>query len=65
MFKRIFDRFFTDCLLAFLLILMLGIAGVGGYYKGVCYALENVKAVPVDERIALIDIDENAFSFLK
>lgn len=65
MLKRIFNWFFTDCLLIVLFILMLAIASAGGYYKGVCYALENVKAVPVDERIALIDIDTDAFSFLK
>ena len=65
MFKRIFDRFFTDFLLVVMLFLMLAVAAVKGYYKGVQYALDNVKAIPIDERIALIEIDEDAFSFLR
>lgn len=65
MLKKIFDRFFTDFLLILMLILMIAVAAVKGYYKGVQYTLDNVKAVPVDERIALIEIDEDAFSFLK
>lgn len=65
MLKRIFNRFFTDFLLIVIFILFIATAAVKGYYKGVLYALDNVKAIPVDERIALIEIDEEAFSFLK
>lgn len=64
MLKRIFDRFFTDFLLVVILFLMIAVAAVKGYYKGVLYTLDHVEAVPVDERIALIEIDEDAFSFL-
>ena len=64
MVKRILNRVCTDFLLIVMFILMLAIAGVGGYFGGMLYTLNNVKAIPVDERIALIDIDESAFPFL-
>lgn len=59
------ERIFIVCGLFILGILLLASAGVFGYYRGICYALNHVQVIPIDERVALIDIDETVLPFMK
>lgn len=49
----------------FLVGMLVGIGYVLGHAHGVCYALENVQAVAVDEHMAYVRIDHDMTSYFK
>lgn len=55
------------CIMALALVVIL-IAGIGyyiGHFCGICYAMDNIRAVPVDEHVALLDISHNLLSYTR
>lgn len=52
----------------YMLILVGTLVGIGyvlGHAHGVCYALENVRAIPIDSHMALVDIEYDLMSYFK
>ena len=56
---------FGIMILVFMAVCLIGIGYFIGHAHGVCYALKNVSAIPVDEHLALVDIPHDMMAYFK